>query len=123
MDLSYDPPKAFRHALDSLHEIVAGEVGSDDFGPDHYLPGLTVLLQSMDYNLQFSERGRRAAWGQVIGLLRGRAQATNSIRKNPGFDTEPVNSPVVITGVPRTGTTALHHIAAEQVHECCMLLG
>jgi len=178
MDLSYDPPDAFRHACDQLHDIVAAEVGSDDFGPADYLPGLTVLLQSMDYDPQFSEQGRRAAWGQVVGVLKGRAWATKSMREHPGLDTQAIVSPVVITGVPRTGTTALHrlmavdprfqglqtwlldspmprppietwhdypefrksaallearyaaapkkraahHVAAEEVHECCMLL-
>jgi hypothetical protein len=112
MDLSYDPPQAFRHALGQLHEIVAAEVGSDDFGPPDYLPGLTVLLQSMDYDPRFSETGRRVAWGMVVGVLRGRAQAIAAMKANPGFDANAVLAPVVITGVPRTGTTALHRLLA-----------
>jgi hypothetical protein len=114
----------------------------------------------------------------VIGALKGRAHAYASMKANPGFDAAPIVAPVVITGVPRTGTTALfrlmavdprfqglqtwllespmprppvdtwssypefqktmaviearyaaapqkraaHHIAAEEVHEDCMLL-
>ncbi|WP_159980131.1 MULTISPECIES: sulfotransferase [unclassified Novosphingobium] len=112
MDLSYDPPGAFRHSLAQLHEIVAAEVGSDDFGPGDYLPGLTVLLQSMDYDPRFSDMGRRAAWGMVVGVLRGRAQAVAAMKANPGFDARGILSPVVITGVPRTGTTALHRLLA-----------
>lgn len=178
MDLTYDPPVAFRHALDQLHDIVAKEIGADDFGAPDYLPGLRVMLQSMDYDPHFTEAGRRAAWGQVIGVLRGRGQAIRSMKATPGFDRHPILGPVVITGVPRTGTTALHrlmavdrrfqglqtwlldspmprppigqwadypeyqkslaviearyaaapqkraahHIAAEEVHECCMVL-
>jgi len=112
MDTSYDPPEQFRTALDQLHETVAKETGSTDFGPDDYLPGLKVLLQSMDYDPQFSEGGRRAAWGLVVGVLMGRAQAIQSMKDNPGFDARPILSPVVITGVPRTGTTALHRLMA-----------
>ena len=178
MDLTYDPPARFRHALDQLHDLVAREVGSDDFGPADYLPGLKVFLQSMDYDPRFTETGRRAGWGQVVHVLKGRAHAIKAMKANPGFDAKPIVSPVVITGVPRTGTTALHrlmavdprfqglqtwlldspmprppidtwasypefqkslaviearyaaapqkraahHIAAEEVHECCMLL-
>jgi hypothetical protein len=112
MDLSYDPPKVFRHALNELHDIVGREVGVEDFGPDDYLPGLKVLLQSMDYDPHFSDTGRRMAWGMVIGVLRGRAQAVRSMRNTPGFDAHAIRSPVVITGVPRTGTTALHRLMA-----------
>jgi hypothetical protein len=112
MDLSYDPPEQFRTALDQLHELVAKEVGSTDFGPGDYLPGLKVLLQSMDYDPHFSESGRRAAWGLVVGVLKGRAYAIRSMKENPGFDAHAISSPVVITGVPRTGTTALHRLMA-----------
>lgn len=112
MDVSYDPPVSFRHSIEQLHEIVATETGSNDFGPDDYLPGLKILLQSMDYDPHFSEVGRRVAWGMVIGVLRGRAQAIASMKANPGFDAKPILAPVVITGVPRTGTTALHRLLA-----------
>jgi hypothetical protein len=112
MDLSYDPPETFRHALDQVHEVVTKEIGSDDFGPRDYLPGLKVLLQSMDYDPHFSATGRRLAWGMIVGVLRGRAQAVLSMKQNPGFDAHPITSPVVITGVPRTGTTALHRLMA-----------
>jgi hypothetical protein len=112
MDFSYDPPENFRTSMGRLHELVAKEAGTDDFGPTDYLPALKVLLQSMDYDPHFSEQGRRLAWGQVVGVLRSRAQAIKSMKENPGFDAQPITSPVVITGVPRTGTTALHRLMA-----------
>lgn len=112
MELAYDPPPEFRKASDRLHDLVAAEVGSDDFGPADYMPGLTVLLQAMDYDPRFTELGRRAAWGNVVSVLRGRALAVKSMRDNSGFDARPILDPVVITGVPRTGTTALHRLMA-----------
>ena len=112
MDDRYDPPEQFATAVDQLHELVAGEVGATDFGDDDYLPGLSVLLQSMDYDPHFSERGRRYAWGTVVSVLTGRAPAIKSMAENPGFDARSITSPVVITGIPRTGTTALHKLMA-----------
>ena len=112
MDASYDPPAQFRTAADQLHDIVAKELGTTDFGPDDYLPGLTVLLQSMDHDPHFHEQGKRLAWGQVIGVLRSRASAIAAMQANPGFDENPILAPVVIVGVPRTGTTALHRLMA-----------
>ncbi len=112
MGLGYTPPARFRTALDQLHAVAASEAGSDDFGPPDYLPGLRVLLQSMDYDPHFSEAGRRAAWGMLVEVLRGRAHAISSMKDNPAFDSAPILSPVVITGVPRTGTTALHRLMA-----------
>lgn len=112
MKVNNEPPARFETALDQLHAIVAAEVGSDDFGGDDYLPGLKVLLQSMDYDPRFTEWGRAYAWNTVTGVLKGRAQAIRSMAEHPGFDARAVTSPVVITGIPRTGTTALHKLMA-----------
>lgn len=112
MDLSYDPPAEFRHAFDRVHEIVTQETGHTDFGTGDYRPGLTTLLQSMDYDPHFTETGRRVAWGMVVGVLRSRAQAIAAMKANPAYRDARVLAPVVITGVPRTGTTALHRLLA-----------
>ncbi|MEO6716908.1 MAG: sulfotransferase [Novosphingobium sp.] len=112
MDATYEPPAQFRSASDLLHDIVAKELGTTDFGPADYQPGLQVMLESMDYDAHFHEAGRRLAWGQVIGVLRSRASAIASMKANPGFDAKPILDPVVIVGVPRTGTTALHRLMA-----------
>jgi len=112
MEDRFAPPEKFATALDELHELVAREAGSADFGPRDYLAGLRVLLQSMDFDPIFSHRGRRIAWGEVIAALTGRARAARAMAENRGFDRLDLEKPVVITGIPRTGTTALHKLMA-----------
>lgn len=107
-----NPPAAFAAAFDQLHDVVTAETGCDDFGPPDYRAGLTVLLQSMDYDPHFTDIGRQVAWDHVVGVLRSRALAVNAMKANPGFDARSIIAPVVITGVPRTGTTALHRLMA-----------
>lgn len=106
------PPARFADALDAAHEIVIAETGHGDFGPPDYLAGLSVLLASMDYDPHFTPAGRQRAWDEVVGVLKGRAQAFAAMKANPGFDAASIVAPVVITGVPRTGTTALHRLMA-----------
>ena len=43
MDTSYAPPEQFRTALDQLHDTVAKESGSTDFGPDDYRERLEAI--------------------------------------------------------------------------------
>lgn len=105
-------PARFRDAGDQLHELVARELGCDDFGPADYRSGLDMLLHSMDYDPCFTARGREIAWAQVLGVLRSRAAAYRSMREHPHYADTPIVSPVVITGIPRTGTTALHKLMA-----------
>jgi hypothetical protein len=108
----FAPPERFTDAFDQLHALAAQQAGSDDLGPSDYRPGLTVLLQSMDYDPRFTERGRRIAWGQLVNVLAARAHAFKAMKDNPGFDRHRIERPIVITGVPRTGTTALHKLMA-----------
>lgn len=105
-------PDSFEFALDRLHETVAAETGCHDFGPADYLTGLQVLLQSMDYDPRFHPAGRELAWRGVVDALASRARAVAALAANPGHAAIPLASPVVITGVPRTGTTALHRLMA-----------
>lgn len=105
-------PQQFEFALDRLHETVTAETGCTDFGPADYLTGLKVLLQSMDYDPRFSEAGRELAWRGIIDALSSRARAFAAMSANPGFDDTALIAPIVITGVPRTGTTALHRLMA-----------
>ncbi|RJF90607.1 sulfotransferase family protein [Sphingomonas cavernae] len=108
----FPAPDQFRDASDELHALVGLQLGTDDFGPGDYLPGLEMLLQSMDVDPHFTERGRRIAWGDLVNVLGARAHAWRAMKINPGFDRHPVSRPIVITGVPRTGTTALHKLMA-----------
>ncbi len=109
---SREPPRQFRSAIDQAHDDAALISGTDNFGSSDYLGGLKVLLQSMDYDPRFTEQGRRIAWDMVVATLASRAHACQSMKDNPGFDSRAVTDPVVITGIPRTGTTALHRLMA-----------
>ncbi|MCE7797951.1 sulfotransferase [Sphingobium sufflavum] len=106
------PPTRFARAADLAHELAAAKYGADDFGPDDYQEGLRILLLSMDYDPSFTERGRAIAWGSVVNTLAARAHAVRAMKERPGFDAVPMLAPVIITGIPRTGTTALHKLMA-----------
>jgi hypothetical protein len=106
------PPERFSTAFDELHEWVTQQTGNDDFGPDDYRAGLEVLLLSMDFDPRFTEQGRRIAWGEIYSALAARAHAIRAMKETPGFDRTPIARPIVITGIPRTGTTALHKLMA-----------
>lgn len=112
MNESLAPPERFRDASDLAHALAAARAGSDDFGGDDYREGLRILLLSMDRDPRFTPRGRRVAWGSVVDTLAARASAIRAMAANPDFDAQPLLRPIVITGIPRTGTTALHKLMA-----------
>jgi hypothetical protein len=106
------PSTNFVDAGDRLHEVVARRVSSSDFGGDDYRWGLRILLQSIDNDARFNAVGRQQAWRRLIEMLSGRVRAIQSMAAHPGFERTAIRRPIVITGVPRTGTTALHKLLA-----------
>jgi hypothetical protein len=106
----FPAPARFAGASDRLHELVAAQTGCDDFGPADYRLGLRVLLESMDYDPCFSPRGRDIAWGSLVSTLSSRAIAVRGMKSVPGLAETPIRRPVIITGLHRTGTTALHKL-------------
>lgn len=110
----FTPPARFADAIDQAHALAATEAGCQDFGPANYRDGLAVLLASMDSDPHFTERGRQIAWGDVVAVLAARAHAYRAPALASATDAapSPINRPIIITGVPRTGTTALHKLLA-----------
>ena len=105
-------PSRFSTASDQLHDAAAQAVGAADFGPPDYRAGLAVLLQSLDFDPRFTAAGRELAWNALVAALAARARAHAAMAAHPGFAATPVTAPVVITGIPRSGTTALHRLLA-----------
>ena len=105
----HTPPPRFVDGWDQLHEAAAREAGAADFGSD-YVWGLKVLLQSLDYDPRFTAVGKASVWQMLIDTLAGRAVALASMRQHPGFAANTLRKPLVIVGMPRTGTTALHKL-------------
>jgi Sulfotransferase family len=84
--------------------------GLDDFGAPDYLPGLRALLASMDADTRFNDVGRQFGMGSVIGTLAARLYTEHGWKQRPDYKSVAIRQPLVITGIPRTGTTALHKL-------------
>jgi hypothetical protein len=102
----------FADLAERLHAEVAAEVGLGDFGADDYRTGLAILLDALDAGPSLSPAGRGAALGLIRGALAGRLYTQEGWRLRPECLERPLIAPVVIMGVPRSGTTALHKLLA-----------
>jgi hypothetical protein len=103
-------PQRFGDALGLIHEQAAGLAEWEDFGPTDYLPGLRIILRSVDSDMRMTRRGKELAWGNLLNALASRAIAAKGWKEYPQALQEPIEAPLVVTGVPRTGTTALQKL-------------
>lgn len=104
--------------IDELHESATRTVGLSDFGDDDYREGLGVLLDSYRDEAGLTPTGSKMFRYFLKGALIARLLSEAGWKNNPGHAGVPVTRPVFVTGLPRTGTTALHRLlAADPGHQ------
>jgi hypothetical protein len=105
-------PPGFADFESSLHAAARSATGLEDFGAPDYLPGLRRLIASFATDLPASEATRRACFEMTLPGLVGRLHTQEGWKRNPACLEDRLERPVVIAGIPRTGTTALHKLLA-----------
>jgi Sulfotransferase family len=93
-----------------LHRAAVEATRLEDFGDPAYLIGLRVLLRAFDTDPQLTEIGRQFAYGTVLGTLTARLHTQHGWSQHRELLQQRIERPLVITGIPRTGTTALHKL-------------
>ena len=96
-----------------LHSAASDRTGLSDFGDDRYHEGLEILLQAYAENPYFNEVGRQAAFDQVVTALAARLRSEEGWKRNSEWRTTRIERPLFVLGLPRTGTTALHKLLAQ----------
>ena len=83
--------------------------GLDDFGDD-FEPALGVLRDAIVSDIELSADNVPRLAGPIVGLLISRLYSQAGWKRNPQCLGQPISAPLVVTGLPRTGTTALHKL-------------
>jgi hypothetical protein len=71
------------------------------------------LLHSFEHEARLSLIGRIAAREDLVRLLANRLRLVEDRRRHPAIAAEEVRRPLFVTGLPRTGTTLLHGLLAQ----------
>ena len=93
-------------AADGLIDEAKRQTGFDDFGDLPFREGLEVLLETYDRNVKDPE-GRKRCRDRVIMQLATRLKCENAFRTIPEIADQKIVAPIFVTGLPRSGTSAL----------------
>ncbi|TMS51859.1 sulfotransferase [Mycobacterium sp. DBP42] len=96
---------------DVLIAATQKSTGLTDFG-DETLPARVALVVDRLNSAQLDETGSRAAALTIVGLLTSRLRFIADHARLP-LQAEPITAPLFATGEPRSGTTLLHALLAE----------
>ncbi|HEY9311795.1 sulfotransferase [Williamsia sp.] len=92
--------------------------GLDDFGEDDFTEALGVLLESYVRDAGLTEFGSKMNRFFLRGALVARLLSEASWKATPQYASVAVDRPIFVTGLPRTGTTALHRmLTADPGHQ------
>ena len=95
---------------DGLLDAATAETGLGDFGADDFVPRLDLLCRAMTDEGGFNGAGVFQQHTLILGLLKNRLLIEDLIARHPEILEEQITAPIVICGLPRTGTTHLHNL-------------
>ncbi|MGB8990728.1 MAG: sulfotransferase [Desulfobaccales bacterium] len=87
--------------------------GLEDFGDDSFREALRVLLRAYETEADLTFVGRLCVQGDSVRLLANRLRLVADRRRHLAIADEVIRRPLFITGLPRSGTTFLHALLAQ----------
>ena len=102
--------------MSTVDELIAQareRTGLQDLGPESFHEGLTVLIEGAHSCGRFNELGIAVIEDQAVGFLATRLEIEDWYARHPEIDEQEIAPPLFGLGLPRTGSTALSYLQAE----------
>jgi hypothetical protein len=84
--------------------------GLDDLGRDGWREGLLILVDTLESTPGVSAGRRDELYGQFVSALCNRLRVVDYLKRHPGISGQRIERPLVILGLPRTGTTVASYL-------------
>lgn len=99
--------------IDKLLISAQTSTGLQDFGDESYLEGLERLVSAFRNEAHLTATGEDAVQSLIVRLLSQRLQVEDWYRRHPEIEDEAIEQPLIGVSLPRTGSTALAFLLAE----------
>jgi hypothetical protein len=96
--------------IEELLRAAREQTGLADFGGDDFREPLERLVRALNTEARLNEFGGIRAQMTINSGLTTRLAIVDYLKTHPEVRDEQISRPVFIVGLPRTGTTALHHM-------------
>jgi len=98
---------------EALMAQAAAAADLSHWGGRRFVDGLAAFCEAVNRDSELSPAGRQAARDQVLRLLGERLRLYRDRADHPGIAAETIRRPIILTGLPRTGSTLLHGMLAR----------
>ena len=86
------------------------------FGDTPLEEGLNALCRSLNREAQLNDRGFAAAGAELKDILTQRLKVEDWYRQAPEIQQQAFAAPIMVVGLPRSGTSALSQLLAQDPH-------
>jgi hypothetical protein len=87
--------------------------GFDDFGSTYYREGLERTVEALNTEAGLNDMGNVIQHATISNALMQRLRIEETYKQHPEINDEVIGGPVFVIGLPRTGTTALSQLVAN----------
>ena len=87
--------------------------GLDDYGDPGFVEGLSVYLESLRTESRLSAQGAAMHYQDIVRILSNRLGFQRDLKQHPEILDEPIIKPIIILGLPRTGSSKLQRMLAS----------
>lgn len=87
--------------------------GLHDYGPGDLEPALGLICEALEHEAQLTTFGRLAMLTTLRDVLTSRLTLTDHRARHPEVAAQEIKRPIFIVGMPRTGTTILFELLAQ----------
>lgn len=98
---------------DALIETATTVAGYSDFGDPDFVDGLDALIAAIGEDQALREDQRTAVEGRLVGPLVQRLNLAAQRKEHPEIAGQSIVAPLIVIGLPRSGTTFLHALLAQ----------
>jgi hypothetical protein len=93
--------------VEKVIAAASAQTGLSEIGDPAILEGLRRLLEAYPKEARFTERGLQMAYGSLVANLAIRMKVEDWLKRHPELLERPIEKPMFVFGLPRTGTTLL----------------
>lgn len=100
-------------SVDAVCAAAMAQTELDDFGPEDFRERLEVQLEEMNADPERTGLGRMLMFGDCVRYASNRLRIHDLLKQHPEILELPIEKPVIVIGLPRSGTTNLVNLLAS----------
>ncbi len=101
-----------RFDVDGILGAARAKTGLSDFGREDFRARLAIQCQAVDEDAELNALGRLGIFANLMRYAQNRLRFQDLLRRHPEILSVPIERPLIVAGMPRTGTTHLLNLIA-----------